>query len=374
MSPRCTRLLALVPALALRARAVPVSSAGTAGTRAATPPTTAAPAVAGAVPGGAAAATAERRRADRGPFSLAVVPDTQQEVLNPSDPRFSQRTAWLARNRRQADLRYVVQTGDLVNWGWLAPSQYAVASTAMTRLERAGVPYSIAPGNHDTRAVGWDGNGGYGGGAYVDNPECLQRFSPSQCQTPTLLRRTDEFNAVFDASRFGRVRGAFERGKVDNVYSAFRAGGLRWMVLTLELYPRAEVVDWAARVVRRHPRHNVVVATHAYLGGDGSILQGAEYGSTSPQYLYDRVVSRFRNVKMVFSGHVGEAATRIDRGVHGNKIASFLTTFHSTTTNPVRMVTVRPRRGAVSTRVEAPATGETFSRYSRVVRGLSFVR
>ena len=27
---------------------------------------------------------------------------------------------------------------------------------------RAGVPFAIAPGNHDTRAVGWNGHGGSG--------------------------------------------------------------------------------------------------------------------------------------------------------------------------------------------------------------------
>ena len=51
----------------------------------------------------------------------------------------------------------MLHTGDVVNWGWLVPAQYAIASEAMLPLERAGIPYALTIGNHDTRAVGWNG-------------------------------------------------------------------------------------------------------------------------------------------------------------------------------------------------------------------------
>lgn len=80
-----------------------------------------------------------------------------------------------------------------------------------------------------------------------------------------------------------------------------------WLVLTLELWPRVEAVQWARGVVAAHPRHNVIINTHAYLTADGSIAQNSDYGVSSPQYLYDNLVKVYPNIKMVFSGHVGQA-------------------------------------------------------------------
>ncbi|GLW10181.1 hypothetical protein Misp01_53100 [Microtetraspora sp. NBRC 13810] len=48
---------------------------------------------------------------------------------------------------------------------------------------------------------------------------------------------------------YGAVQGRFEAGKVDNSFSAYDAGGVRWLVMTLELWPRTEVVNWAGNVV-----------------------------------------------------------------------------------------------------------------------------
>jgi len=66
----------------------------------------------------------------------------------------------------------------------------------------------------------------------VSDPECLERFG-LQCSNPLLLRRTEEFNQNFQEYRYGGLAGAFETGKLDNVYSTFNAGGKKWMLLTL---------------------------------------------------------------------------------------------------------------------------------------------
>ena len=62
----------------------------------------------------------------------------------------------------------------------------------------------------------------------------------------------------------------------------------------------------------------------------------------SPQYLWNHLVSQYPNVKMVFSGHVGAAASRTDTGVHGNTVYSFLQTFHDKQSNPVRLLNIDP--------------------------------
>ena len=57
------------------------------------------------------------------------------------------------------------------------------------------------------------------------------------------------------------------------------------------------MVDWAKTVVAGHPAHNVIVVTHMYLEGNGSIsTSNGGYGANSPKYLYDNLISRYANV------------------------------------------------------------------------------
>lgn len=303
-------------------------------------------------------------------FTIAVMPDTQTWT-GTTDPRFAQATSWLVQQKKSQDLKMVLHTGDIVNWGWLAPSQYTVATDAMKNLEDASIPYLTTVGNHDTRAVGHDGipgSRGYGGSAYVNNPECVERLSVAECKTNLLVRHTEEYNAAFKAADEGDVAGVFEQGKLDNAYSTFTAGGKKWLVLTLEFAPRAVAVDWAKTVVASHPDFNVIVETHYYLTGSGSIGgDNAGYGEKSPQYVYDNLISKYPNIKMVFSGHTGQAAFRTD-SPNGNTVASFLQNdVTANKANAVRMVTINTSTGKVSSTIYAPSNGQTYSQYDQSV-------
>jgi len=289
-------------------------------------------------------------------FSIAVMPDTQMEVHEATDTRFRERSQWLVDHRQELNLRFVTHTGDVVDWDTPDHSQTAMASAALRPLEAAHIPYSLTIGNHDTQATG------EGGGAR----------DPSR--TRILQRDTHVFNSFFTAARYGAVSGSFEPDKVDNVYSTFSAGGVRWLVLNLELWPRVAVVDWAANVVAAHSSHNVVLATHSYLNADTSISTSSGYGDTSPQYLYDHLVKVYPNVRLVFSGHVGTAAVRTDVGVHGNKVVSYLQAFHSRTTNPVRLVGFDTFRNTVETRIYAPRDQATYPQFDDIQSDMAWVR
>ncbi len=302
-----------------------------------------------------------------GSFSFAVIPDTQVETLKSSDPRMNNRAQWLVNNKSALGLEYVMHIGDVVNWGALVPAQFDVATKSYEILNKGGLPYSLAIGNHDTLAVGHNGVAGsraYGGSAYVNNPECKEKLG-DKCRTPLLVRDTTAFNKAFPVSSMKNVGGVFESGKVDNMWTTFQGDGADWLVLTLEFHPRKEAVAWAKNVVESHPNHNVLVQTHSYLNGGGGIVQdNSGYGSTTGQYLFDNLIKLYPNIKMVFSGHVGNAARRVDTGVNGNKILSFLNSFHSGSTNPVRIVTVDADTGSVTSKIVAPSLGETWTQYS----------
>ncbi|MFG2050780.1 carbohydrate-binding domain-containing protein [Micromonospora sp. NPDC048935] len=289
-------------------------------------------------------------------FSFAVLPDTQQEVLNASDTRFLNRTNWLVQNRSALDLRFVTSSGDVVNWDTPDHAQYGIARNAMRPIENAAIPYALALGNHDTQATGPGGS------------------ARDPARTRELLRDTTVFNRYFTVSQYRAVTGQFEAGKVDNSYSTFEAGGVRWLVLTLELWPRVAAVNWARNVVAANPRHNVIVVTHDYIDGNGAIEQSAGYGETSPQYLFDNLVKRYANIRFVFSGHTGIAGNRVDTGVNGNKIYSFLQTFHSNSTNPVRLVEVDTAANSLRTWIYAPHDNRSFTEYDRSFTGIGVVR
>jgi len=260
-------------------------------------------------------------------FTLGVIGDTQDEIYSSSDARFPRRTAWLAANKDKLGIKYVLQTGDLGSWAWLATNQYDNAKNAMSNLNTAGIPYTIAIGNHDTEAVGWDGvagSSGLGGSAFAYSPMCPSKVGAANCNSNWLVRQTGPFNSYFPASSVKNVGGAYEAGKADNIWTTFTANNTKWLVLTLELWQRPAVVAWAKDVVATHPDYNVIISTHSYLDGGGTIsTSNGGYGATAPSYLYDQVVSKYSNVKMVFSGHVGTTATRTDTP-NGNTVVSYL--------------------------------------------------
>ncbi|PKQ24736.1 MAG: hypothetical protein CVT65_01585 [Actinobacteria bacterium HGW-Actinobacteria-5] len=296
-------------------------------------------------------------------FSIAVMPDTQAETNNTANTPFLNRVNWMVANTSRFDLRYVLHTGDMVNWGWLDAGQFTRAKAAVAVLRNAGLPYALAIGNHDTEVVGWNGvpgSSGYGGSAYAYNPECPVRLGAGACKSWLLVRKTGAFNQSFPLSSIQNVGGAYEAGKIDNYWTTFNADDTQWLVLTLELWPRKEVVAWAKDVVASHPNVNVIIQTHSYLTGGGKIsASDGGYGATSPKYLYDQVVKPYANVKLVFSGHTGKFTTRTDT-YRGHTVVSYLgNELSGAGNNPVRIVTINTRTGVVSSAVYNPLKGAT---------------
>lgn len=293
-----------------------------------------------------------------GQFTIATYPDTQGEVWADS-ARFIDRSNWLVSQADAIDLRFVMHTGDVVNWDTDTHDQYVVAEAALDPLEDAGIPYQLSIGNHDTLATGI-------GGSARDSK-----------RTREYQRTTTTFNQFWKPSDYTALAGSFEEGKIDNTYSVFEAEGASWLVLNLELWPRVAAVDWAEQVIASHPNDNVIIQTHSFLNGRGDIdgagqsLTRWSYGDSSPQYVYDRLVAPHANVKVVTSGHVGGAVSKLVATANGNKVAYILQALHSRS-NPVRLSEFDVDAGQISTRVYAPMDGQVWD--EKVLTGLSFIR
>ena len=152
----------------------------------------------------------------------------------------------LARERH--DIRFVIHEGDITNNN--TTDQWERAQDAMRRLSDAGVPYALLPGNHDLGP----------GGKSTD--------------------RTTFLNDYFSARdyRHSPAVGFFEAGKLENTWHEVPTPAGDLLVLALEFGPRDAVLAWANEVVASHPKHWVIVATHAYLYADNTRYDLEKYG------------------------------------------------------------------------------------------------
>lgn len=181
-------------------------------------------------------------------FMLAIVPDVQEEFR---DNRFQQRLQRLVDNRTALNLKVMLQCGDMMDFNDV--NQYIHNSVALTVLDNANFLYVTCIGNHDTAAVKVDG-GSAGPGDVNAN-----------------LRNTTKYNTYFPTSRFKLLSGVYETGKIDNAYHVFIVGGLKWLVINLELWARSGAVAWAKTIVASHPDYNVIFLTHAHPNTDSTI-------------------------------------------------------------------------------------------------------
>jgi len=226
-------------------------------------------------------------RTDEDPFTICVLPDTQMYSQNyPSI--FTCMTEWIADNVEQEKIEYVLHVGDIVNENTVY--QWENAKASMSVLDGV-VSYAIVPGNHDY--IGDIGD-----------------------------RDTSMFNAYFPVSDYENwptFGGIYESDKLDNSYHLFSAGGIDWLVVALEFWPRWEVKNWASQIVRAHPDRITIYLTHYYLDPNG---QHSDCGES----IWNQVVKNYRNSFMVLCGHA-QSTRSISYSNYGNAVHEILTNF-----------------------------------------------
>jgi hypothetical protein len=235
---------------------------------------------------------------------------------------------WLKKSKDSLNFPMVLHVGDIVDYDNY--EHWDKASEGFDILDRSGLPYALAVGNHDTEAVG----------------EHTGSAAPGNVNAN--LRKTEKFNNYFPISRLTAQRGRFEPGKSDNALYTFRAGGLYWLVVTLEFEARQEVIDWANKVIPKFPTYNVIILTHFHLNAKGEINQNnAGYGNLTNQSIYDQ---------MILSGHTGSSAWRVDKGVKGNNIYQILQDYQGQDSGGgyIRLLEIDTRAGTIGAKMYSP--------------------
>ena len=230
-------------------------------------------------------------------FTLVVMPDTQFTAQSwPAD--FMNMTAWIRDKAAELNIAYVLHEGDVQENPIPPTYQYFEnARRAMNQLD-GHVPYVVAIGNHDFDA--W----------YTGQNEGIATD-----------RRATIFNRYFPVSKFQNwptFGSSHPAGTNDNSFHKFRAGGTDWGIVTLKFKPTAAELAWANSIVSANPSRRFIILTHEYLFGNGT-------RTPAGTQMWNELVSKYKNVQFVFSGHVyPTSARRVDAGVNGNQVHQLL--------------------------------------------------
>lgn len=292
-------------------------------------------------------------------FTIPVFPDTQGEV-NTQPEMFISQLQWIADKKDSLNIPFALHVGDIVDFDNIA--HYEKASNGFKILDNAKIPYVLCLGNHDTEAVGVNSG---------------SAASTAPGATHLNLRKTTKFNTYFPVSRLTGQKGRYEEGKSDNAYYTFKAGGLDWLVVSLEFCARKEPVEWAGKVVAEHPKHNVIILTHYHLNGNGDISErNAGYGDLSPYEIYDLLIRKYPNILLVLCGHTGSSTWRNDRGDNGNRIYQILQDYQGENQGDgyLRLLEINPERGSIMGKIYSPYNKK--EKCEAVIRfnGVSFIQ
>ena len=241
---------------------------------------------------------------------LVLLPDIQTySRLYPNILR--SQIQWVVDNAD--NINFVLQQGDMTDHN--IDKEWKEAAGALNMMDNK-LPYAFVMGNHDL-----------GKNSDKRDSELFNHYFP--------------YDKYSKTKNFGR---AFEEGKMDNVWYTFKAGGLKWLILCLEFGPRNSVLDWAGKVVQKHPDYKVIINTHAYMYsddtrmGEGDRWLPQKYGLgqdtaanavNNGEQMWDKLVSKYPNILFVFSGHVLNSGigTLVSIGEHGNKVYQMLGNF-----------------------------------------------
>jgi hypothetical protein len=273
-----------------------------------------------------------------GDFRVVWLPDTSGYTnLTPSN--FYSQTQWIADHRDEISI--VLHVGDVVQHGSTTPAQWAVANTAIGKLDTWEVPYLLNMGNHD-----YDDQL-----AGADRPDSFwQQYFPQSRYT---------------AHSWFTDGGFFEANKSQNLY-LIREGVL---YINLEFGPRQAVIEWANALLTLHSNKLAIITTHAYMYRDNSRIgtgddynphtYGVDADCHDGDELWTELVKLHDNLLWVQCGHdfVGGVAYRSDNSDGGAKIHQVMANYEMNADNGgayLRIVTFKQSLNLIDVKSYSP--------------------
>jgi hypothetical protein len=264
-------------------------------------------------------------------FGFIAIPDTQyyseNTARNPSATGnaaidtgataalFHAQTQWIVDNRVSRNIAFVSHMGDIAQNGDAFESEWIVANAATARIENPattflahGIPWGVAPGNHDQMPVA-DAGG-------------VANFYTKYFN----FTRWD--NRPYYGGHFGTkpiVSGGAQFPANTNNYQLFSASGMDFIIIHMEYDARAKsfyqgVLDWADALLKAYPDRRAIVTSHWILntGNPASF-------STQGQAIYDDLKDN-PNLFLLLCGHVNGEGRRAD-SFNGRTVYSILSDY-----------------------------------------------
>lgn len=306
-----------------------------------------------------------------GTFRLAMIPDTQNYVdythqeaagfaFDASELFIAQMDWIAARGESQGgDIAFVASVGDV--WqhqsmsidpaheargigrieksffsDHFAPTPATVeieipkAIEGYERIAAAGIPFGVAPGNHDSDAM-WS----------------VEGYPPNFAKKPSELRFTPEDLGMLHIGGHDNFRSAFGSDKPffagkDWYVSSFRggansaqvfdAGGYRFLHIALEMAADDAVLAWVESVLAAHPGLPTILSTHDYLDARGHRRANPiidlprvdpAHHNTADQ-IFEKLIAPNDQIFMVLCGHHHGQARRLDTNHAGHEVYQIL--------------------------------------------------
>jgi hypothetical protein len=193
-----------------------------------------------------------------GGFTIVTLPDIQN--MTESDTYeltsyLSTMANWIVASKSLANIVAVISEGDIANSATTA--YYNTALPFFNTIAAAGIPYTVAIGNHD-----YDG-----------------ASSGSLTEGKSSVTWDSYFGPSLFAGKSWYGSSSFPTGSNRNSYITFTVAGQQYLILNLEFFPYTDAIAWAQGVVSANPNAIVIVQTHGYMNPDGSL---SEWGGNGP--------------------------------------------------------------------------------------------
>ena len=203
-------------------------------------------------------------------YSMVIVGDTQELVYKNPD-KLSCIYDWIVENKEEKRIELVLGLGDITDKS--GAGEWQVAKEQIFKLNGV-VPYTLVRGNHD---------------------------------------KTADFNSYFAGTDYtANIKGYYESGKIDNVWTEITAGGVDYLNVVIDHGANDRILEWASGIIEAHPYHRVIITTHCYLYRDGTTLDKDDDAAPDPtdstdknngDDIWEKLVSKHENIFMVISGH-----------------------------------------------------------------------
>jgi len=271
------------------------------------------------------------------------VGDVWQNVMDDEDPGHVSRGVVPLRG---VDEDFEASVERLVQPEQVSSFEIPTAVEGYRILSATGIPFGVAPGNHDYDA--W----------WVVGVE--QASGPLDLQYH--IGGLTAFRAVFGSdSEFFRDKdwyvGAYENG--GSSAQVFAGGGYEFLHLSLEMQAGDDVLAWARSVIDAHPGLPTIVSTHDYLDSRGERRPGPNMdlattdpdGNNSAEELWQTFISDIDQIFMVLCGHQVGQSMRVDRNDYGHEVYQILSDYQ-----------IRGQVAATAGQRSGPATGDGWYR------------